>query len=373
MLIIFFFHNARFFDFMDWHLKNAERSMGFMAFVGFLSQWLMPIFFLLSGAGSWFALEFRDSGQYLRDRVKRLLVPYYLVGLFILIPPQYYWEQVTHSRFSGSFSQFIPHYFHFPRDPQFFGFSLFLSYWSGHLWFLHYLFLFSLIALPLFLFLKSNSGRNLISRLAGLCEQRGGIFLFVTPVALIQIALRAKFPSYLGWADFGYWLVFFITGFILPADERFKQAIERTGGTSLAIGVTASLIIFIGFAMGYTVAWEENPSYTPGYLSYQALRSLNTWCWIAFALAISSKFLSFRNRTLDYCSEAVLPFYVLHQTVILAVGYYVVQWNLNILLKYLIISTTSFVVVMTLYDLLIRRNTILRFLFGMKGKAQSAG
>jgi peptidoglycan/LPS O-acetylase OafA/YrhL len=139
----------------------------------------------------------------------------------------------------------------------------------------------------------------------------------------------------------------------------------------LAIGATASFIIFIGFVTGYTVAWEENPSYTSGYLIYQALRSLNTWCWIAFALAISSRFLNFRNKTLDYCSEAALPFYVLHQTVILAVGYYVVQWNLNILSKYLIISTTSFVVIMTLYDLLIRRNIALRFLFGMREKAQS--
>jgi len=377
MLILFSFHNARFFDFMDWHLKNAERSMGFMAFVGFLHQWLMPIFFLVSGAGSWFALEFRDSGQYLRDRFKRLLVPYYLVGLLILVPPQYYWEQVTHGRFIGSFSQFIPHYFHYPRDPQIFGFylkpgPLFLSYWSGHLWFLHYLFLFSLIALPLFLFLKSNSGKNLISGLAGLCHRRGGIFLFVIPVALIQMALRARFPIYLWWADFGYWLVFFIIGYLLPADERFKEAIERTGWISLAIGATTTFVILLGFATGYTVGWEQNPTYTPGYLIYQALRSLNTWCWIAFALAISSNFLNFRNKILDYCSEAVLPFYVLHQTIILAVGYYVVQWNLNILLKYLIISTTSFAVIMTLYDLLIRRNIALRFLFGMRVKAQAA-
>jgi hypothetical protein len=374
MLIIFFFHNARFFDFMDWHLKNPDRSFGFQAFVGFFHQWLMPIFFLLSGAGSWFALESRNSGQYLLDRVKRLLVPYYLIGFFILIPPQYYWEQVTHGRFSGDFFKFIPHYFHFPGGPQFMGFYLpFLGYWSGHLWFLHYLFILSLVTLPLLIYLKSESGRRLIVRLAGLCYQRGGIFLFAVPVALAQIALRAAFPSYLGWADFAYWLVFFLIGYILPADERFTQTIKQNSWVTLIIGGVAMMLIFYLLRKpGYFEAWEKNPSYTVGYLGYQALRSLNTWCWIAFLLAMGTKFLNFRNKVLSYCNEAVLPFYILHQTIILFIGFFVVQWRLGIMLKYLIISTSSLVLILAIYELLVRRFKVIRFLFGMKVGKQPA-
>jgi glucan biosynthesis protein C len=280
MLIIFFFHNARFFDFMDWHLKSPDRSMGFQALVGFLSQWLMPIFFLLSGVGSWFALESRNSGQYLLDRVKRLLVPYYLIGFFILIPPQYYWEQVTHARFSGDFFQFMPHYFHFPRDPQFMGFylgfhPLFLSYWSGHLWFLHYLFILSLVSLPLLIYLKSEAGRNLIVRLGGICHRRGGIFLFAVPVAVVQMALRAAIPQYLGWADFAYWLIFFLIGYMLPADERFTQAIKRNSWVSLIIGLVATeLLFYLVFRRGYFDAWERHPSYTAGYLGSPAFSGI---------------------------------------------------------------------------------------------------
>jgi len=372
MLIIFFFHNARFFDFMDWHLKNLDRSMGFQAFVGFLSQWLMPIFFLLSGVGSWFALGSRNSGQYLLDRVKRLLVPYYLIGFFILIPPQYYWEQVTHGRFSGGFFQFIPHYFHFPFDPQFMGFylgfrPLFLSYWSGHLWFLHYLFILSLVSLPLLIYLKSEAGRNLIARLGGLSHRRGGIFLFAVPIAIAQMALRAAFPQYLGWADFAYWLIFFLIGYILPADERLTQAIKQNGWVSLVIGLLATeLLFYLVFRRGYFDAWERHPSYTAGYLGYQALRSVNTWCWIAFLLAMGTRFLNFNNKVLAYCNEAVLPFYILHQTMILVIGFFVIQWRLGIMLKYLIISTSSLVLIMAIYQLLIRRFEVIRFLFDMK-------
>ena len=58
-LTIFLFHNARFFDTIDWHLKNAQRSEFMTLFVVVLATWEMPLFFLLSGIGSWYALKSR--------------------------------------------------------------------------------------------------------------------------------------------------------------------------------------------------------------------------------------------------------------------------------------------------------------------------
>ena len=77
-------------------------------------------------------------------------------------------------------------------------------------------------------------------------------------------------------------------------------------------------------------------------------------------------YLNFSNKALSYCSEAVLPFYILHQTIILLIGSFIVQWGLGIMLKYLIISTSSLVVIMAIYELFIKRLNALRFLFGMK-------
>jgi hypothetical protein len=85
---------------------------------------------------------------------------------------------------------------------------------------------------------------------------------------------------------------------------------------------------------------------------------------------MSTKFLNFNNKILSYCNEAVLPFYILHQTIILTVGFFVIQWRLNIMLKYLVISTSSFALIMVIYELLIRRFNIIRFLFGMKTQEQ---
>jgi glucan biosynthesis protein C len=62
----------------------------------------------------------------------------------------------------------------------------------------------------------------------------------------------------------------------------------------------------------------------------------------------------------------VLPFYILHQTVLLCVGYFVVQWDIPAVLKWAIIVVVSFPIIMLLYEFLVRRFDLMRFLFGMK-------
>jgi hypothetical protein len=76
--------------------------------------------------------------------------------------------------------------------------------------------------------------------------------------------------------------------------------------------------------------------------------------------------LTFTNPFLRYANEAVLPFYVMHQSVLLAIGFYVVKWPIPDLAKYIIIGVTSFAVIIGLYEFLIRRHNSLRFLFGMR-------
>jgi hypothetical protein len=199
------------------------------------------------------------------------------------------------------------------------------------------------------------------------CYHRGGIFLFAVPIAIAQMALRPAFPEYTSWADFAFWLICFLIGYIIPSDDRFTQAIKENGWISLTIAIVA--FMFIGYLWskpGYAEDLVFHPEYIPFHLGYQVLSSLNTWCWIVFLFSVSSKFLNFNNKILTYSNEAVLPFYILHQTIILSIGYFVIQWNLNIMFKYLIISTSSFIVIMVMYELIIKRLKIIRFLFGMR-------
>ena len=96
--------------------------------------------------------------------------------------------------------------------------------------------------------------------------------------------------------------------------------------------------------------------------------SIANWSWVVFILSIGAKYLNIKNKLVTYGNEAVLPFYILHQTIILCVGWFVISWNINNLLKFLIIAIISFVLIMIVYGLFIRRFNVVRFLFGMRSK-----
>jgi len=112
MLAVFIYHCTRFFDIEGWHLKNAEQSLGvFVLATGLIWPWAMELFFLLSGVGAWYVLKSRTGGQFFGERVKRLLIPLYTVGLFLLLPSQFYFEIFSNAGCRGTFWEMLSGYF----------------------------------------------------------------------------------------------------------------------------------------------------------------------------------------------------------------------------------------------------------------------
>jgi len=369
-LAVFIFHSGRFFDKLDWHLKNAQQSFYLSLFVGFLDLWMMPLLFLLSGLGSWYSLKARSSGQYLLERVKRLLIPLYTVGAFILLPPQFYFELVTHGKHVSSIWKLIP-----PLSGGSLRFSFDAPYlinlWPGHLWFLQFLFIVSILILPLLFYLKSEPGQRLIEKLAEWSDRPGGIFLFLIPLIIVRIGFRGFFQGAHTWADLFYYAVFFLIGYVMAADRRFTEGYKRHGWVFLALGIAAYLgegALVIGFH--YPYPGVEFFSWT--YVLFNTLISIGNFCWVMFILSMAAKYLNFDHKVLTYGNEAVLPFYIFHQTIILCVGWLVIRWNMGIGPKYLIIALVSFSLIMALYDLLVRRFNVTRLFFGMRPKKKTS-
>ena len=237
---------------------------------------------------------------------------------------------------------------------------------SGHLWFLQYLFLISLVALPLLRYLRSEQGLRLIYSLSGWCNRRGGIFLFLVPVIIIRIGLRSIFQGEHNWADFLEFVVFFVIGYILPSDTRFTESVKNHGWICLGIGMVG-----FGAEAIFVLGLEYNPGGEPFSLSFvlfETVMSIGRLTWIIFVLSMGAKHLNFNKDVLAYGNEAVLPFYIFHQTIILCVGWFVIRWNIGILPKYLIIAVASFSLIMAVYEGIVRRFNPMRFLFGMRPK-----
>lgn len=368
IICVFFFHNTRFFDLMDWELKNKETFLEPTIVVMFVNFWLMPLFFMLAGVGTNFALKVKTTNQYIRDRYWRLVIPY-IFGIFILIPPQRYVECLSKGKFSGTFLDFLPWY---PEHKLFIGNFGFSSVWFGepgtHLWFLAFLFIFSVIALPIIHYLRSESGERLMKLLGAACEKIGGIYLFVVPLACVKILLQPIYPKYLSWADFTFWFLVFILGYVLFYDKKFIESVERHKYISLGIGMLFLIVLLVLFTLflDNLKSWWDHPDYSLSCIFFHIMWASTTWSWLMFFLGAGKASLDFRTTWLSRINEAVMPFYMLHQTIILLIGFQIIQWHSNAWFKYIAISSTSFIVIITIYYFIIMRYNWLRILFGMK-------
>ena len=365
MMAVFLFHCGRFFDTEGWHVKSVRTSeVASLLTVVIAVQWLMPLFFVLSGIGAYHSLAAQNWRRYLLSRVKRLAVPL-VFGVFVLIAPyQIYLERISHGRFSGSFWSFYPHYFEGWYGIQEGGNFA----WMGvHLWYLEVLFVFSIVTLPLFLALRSRTGSRLAGALSSTMKVPGTIFLPAIPIAIMEFladssALQTACHGFLHQRGFGGWsllpyLAIFLLGFLLAEGKETTKAIER----HRFVGLVVAVITFV--AAYWLIKVRGLPESSVG---FALLRGVLCWSCLIAILGFGARHLRTSNRFLKYANEAVLPFYVLHQTVILAIGFHVIRLDAPLWVEYLIIVVSSFAATMALYELLIRRINVLRFLFGLK-------
>ena len=372
ILGVFLFHAFHpFDDLTDWHIKNVEKSFLATFFGGFFTLWGMPFFFLMAGATSWFSLRRRTPGRYVHERIMRLLIPF-IIGAIVLTPIQAYYE-LTHKGWwgGGSIVEFILSseartYFYTEYHLLTFGPEIFgrVGY---HLWFVAFLFAFSLIALPVFTWLNGDSGKRFVALLARLARWRGGLLVFAIPLILIRFILQPFFPEYTGWSDFTFMLVFFIFGYILIADERFMKAIRRDWLLNLILGIVCTLFFFSVAAGVPVYEWYGSPG-TPMFYVTWIVHGINSWCWTMVMMCLGMRYLDYTNKWLRYGREATYPFFFFHQPVIIFIAFNVVQWEVSITVKLLVVVIGSFAVSLGLYELLVRRINPVRALFGMKPK-----
>ena len=354
MMTIFLFHNARFFNDEPWHVKNIESSFGMSMFVSMLDHFIMPLFFFLSAFVIYYALKKRTNSEFLKERADRLLVPL-AVGIFTHVMLQVYIENITTARFSGSFWQFIPHYFE-----GWYGFGGNFAWMGLHMWYLLFLFVFSGLMLPIFRYI--NQSQNNTAHRPNIGTTLFGPYLFIIPLFLMEWLVSFS-PELIGRKDFGGWslltyLVFFVGGYFLASDERYRIAIQKVRFVSLALSLVT---VYLGHLSMAEWNLPDNN------LFYLMVRVVNAWSWLLTFIGFAGVYLNFSNRFLKYANEAVLPFYILHQTVIVVIGYFIRELEWGIFPKYLFLATSSLITIMVMYEFLIKRVSLLRYLFGMKG------
>jgi len=340
--------------------------MVFAVGTAFFHEWRLAILFIVSGAGSYFALRSLSGARFARSRFRRLIIPL-VFGTLLLVPVhQYFGLRFQNPNYPYTFPQYLMVIVVAFVTTGRFGNGLVSLNWA-HLWFLAYLFVASMMALPLFLYLKRESGRRLAARLADFLSSGWAIFLLALPLAAVEATLRTRwqFTRLLlvdDWANFFFYAILFVYGYIIFSDERIRRALERHARVALLLGVIASAtfltIIFTGRepAAGYTLRWTL----------YMLLHGFNAWFWCVAVLGFGSRYLNFSNRLLPYASEAVYPVYVLHLPISTIIASRVMGRDVGVAAQFALIALGTLAASVALYVFVIRRTRVTRFLFGLK-------
>lgn len=366
---VFLLHCLKFFDPLDWEVKNNVLSAVVLFPILFLIQWLMPLFVVLSGASIFLALRRKGTAAFLRSRLLRLLLPYLTVGMVLIIPPQEYVRYVSHGAS--------------PPEGTIALLSLYLQEMevlgSGypwlvppqmHLWYLLWLFVFTMLLVPFLVLARRFAPRAapLAARTRPFLERPGALFLLCLPLAAVLTPLDPSRPignlaSYGGWPLLVYPL-FLVLGYCIVAIKGFEDALVRHRRTALLLALlTLPLFSAAALAMLGGTGFRFG---TAGFAGLSLLRAFNAWALLIALLGYGISSLHVSNRFLKYASEATLPFYMIHQTVIVLIGYAIAADPTPWGAKLLFLVVLAFLATTVIYDLLVRRANIVRFLFGMK-------
>lgn len=368
ILGVLLYHAARPFIVDDpWHVNDPVKSDILSEFNYFLSRFRMPLLFFISGSVTWLMMKNRTAIQFIGLRLRRLFVPL-VVGILIIVPPQIYMERLTQG-FTGSFWDFYPSTFTTGPYPK-------GNFSWHHLWFIAYLFVYDLLLAPFFGWCRTEKAAGFIKKL-GFFARGKNVYLLVIPSVIIFSLMVQDFPATNDLIHdplyFIYWLLFLLVGFLCILQPEIMESLERNRRFSLQVAFVLLLLInglrwndFEWFAGG------TNTHDLPTYL-YLARQPLHTWLWVFALVGYGKHYLNQPHPLLNKISASLYPFYILHQTIIVVIAYYVVQTPDTAGMKWGFLVMSCLFVSVMLLELFIKPFRITRFLFGMKAdKAKPA-
>ena len=230
-----------------------------------------------------------------------------------------------------------------------------------HLWFLIYLFVYSLVLLPVFLALRSAAARPLRGAFSAGFSNLPMLLLLGLPLIVIEATLRPRYGSSHAliddWANHAHFAWLMLLGALLALTEAPRAEIRRW--FPVLAGLAAALL---ATALVHRFA-------TPLPMTPLVWTTLRTMCEWTLLLALIGGFARVDRRVpwLTGFTPYAMAFYMLHQTIIIALGFLTIGWSDAPLSKYLAIVVVTTAVSLALAAL-IDRHPLSRFLFGMAGK-----
>ncbi|MFT5758910.1 MAG: hypothetical protein ACI9LM_003658 [Alteromonadaceae bacterium] len=358
--LLILFHTGMFYT-ANWgfHAKSAYQSETLENFMLIIEPWRMAVLWVISGIAIKFVLAKVSLLRFISMRSLRLLLPL-LFGILVIVPPQLYVEMIHNGDLQMNFWQFLLEFFSTDSD-------VFEKYQSGiwphidvnHLWFIRALWQYSI---GLIFFLPLLNSLFLNKAVNWLCKQHGVVAILIAVLPIFLITLNwdqdtVRYPLGFTFIIYGYLIGWHVTFW-----QRISQAIKPL--------LIAAVICCISFVTFYNLVWldlikggEVTNQWLlmAGMFNYSLMRILG----ILTVFALAHKFLNRDSTKLTYFNDAVYPFYILHQTFILVIGYNLSSLNLGPVLEPLLLIICTVAACFIGFEV-IRRTELLRPCFGLK-------
>ncbi len=318
--LLIVFHTGMYYVTWDWHVKSPFASDAIEPFMMLSSPWRLGLLFMVSGVASSFMLTRMSAASFLRMRSGRLLMPL-LFGMLVIVPPQSYCEVIEKLAYAGSYADFMKLYlsgYHgFCRGSD----CLILPTWN-HLWFLPYLWLYTMVLGMATLILGARMDK-LAARVAQLLTGWRIIAVPAAILAALRLLLADRFHTTHAFIDDWYehaaFLFLFLLGAMLARQRSFWPRLDSVRWSALGIALScwAALTVFYHLPAPF---WAL-PEMGLWRLLMQAVYSLCSWSAIVAVCAFAQRHLNHDSAQRRYLTEAVFPVYILHQTLIVTIAH----------------------------------------------------
>ncbi len=349
----------------DFHIKSSYQAEWLQYPMIALNRWRMPLLFMVSGIAIGLAGIEGRRWRFAGTRSLRLLVPL-VFGMLLVVPPQTYVQAIAQYGYPGSLAHFYPLYLTHGLCRA--GQCMLTPTWN-HLWYLAYLLPYTLLLLLAAPLLQQASRWLLPS-------PRTLAVLVILPIVWllsVRLWLAPQFPEthalFDDWTVHAESLPLFLLGYLFATHVWFWDTVQRLRWITLALALFA-----IGVELGLRWISHYPPSgpipdwamLLPWYLVERIARVIYTWIALLTLFGWARALLNRPFHWLPYCTEAVFSWYILHQTLIVVLAYWLIPMRLGAGIEASLVIFGTLAGCLVLHECLIRRVQWLRPLFGLK-------
>lgn len=359
--LLIFYHVGMFYVTWGFHVKSSHAGPEAEPFMLLLNPWRLTLLFIISGSATRFMLDKMKPSSFAASRTLRLLVPL-VFCMLVIVPPQTYFEIVEKLNYSGSVGEFYQKYITASG-----GWGIVTPTWN-HLWFVAYLFVYTLLILAV---------GPLLKRLpAGMFRWMGkGLPVILIPflfLLLIRATLEPMFEEthalFDDWYAHALYFPAFLFGYAIAKHESFFDSCQKMRWPMLVIALACWGVLQAARLSGTSLGLPAGPATE---LLGVALREMQAWAMILALFGFARKYLRHDNAARRYLTDAIFPFYIIHQTTIVVAGHYLNQAGLPVGVEAPLLIATTAGSCWIGYEI-VRRIGILRPLFGLKRAAVRA-